>query len=40
MPIHGTYGPPKGYFVAEEHPEAFEEYEATFTKKEKTFREK
>ena len=31
----GTYAPPKGYFVAEEHPEAFEAYEATFTKKEK-----
>ena len=31
----GTYGPPKGYFVAEEHPEAFETYEASFPKKEK-----
>ncbi|MBR6990503.1 MAG: N-acetyltransferase [Bacteroidaceae bacterium] len=31
----GTYAPPKGYFVAEEHPEAFEAYEATFPKKEK-----
>ncbi len=30
-----TYCPPKGYFVADEHPEAFEEYEATFPKKEK-----
>ena len=31
----GTYAPPKGYFVAEEHPEAFEAYEASFPKKEK-----
>ena len=30
-----TYCPPKGYFVADEHPEAFEAYEATFTSKEK-----
>ena len=30
-----TYTPPKGYFVADEHPEAFEAYEATFQKKEK-----
>lgn len=30
-----TYYTPKGYFVAEEQPEAFEEYEATFPKKEK-----
>ena len=30
-----TYCPPKGYFVADEDPEAFEEYEATFPKKEK-----
>ena len=28
-----TYGPPKGYFVAEENPEAFEAYEATFPEK-------
>ena len=33
----GTYCPPKGYFVADENPEAFEAYEATFPKKEKTF---
>ena len=32
----GTYCPPEGYFVAEKHPEAFEAYEATFPKKEKT----
>ena len=32
----GTYCPPKGYFVADEHPEAFEAYEATFPVKEKT----
>ena len=30
-----TYCPPKGYFVADENPEAFETYEATFPKKEK-----
>ncbi len=33
--IEATYCPPKGYFVAEENPEAFEAYEATFPKKEK-----
>ena len=32
-----TYCPPKGYFVADAHPEAFEQYEATFPKKEKDF---
>ncbi|MBR3626840.1 MAG: N-acetyltransferase, partial [Bacteroidaceae bacterium] len=31
----GTYCPPKGYFVADEHPETFKAYDATFTKKEK-----
>ena len=31
----GTYCPPQGYFVADEHPEAFDAYEATFPKKEK-----
>ena len=31
----GTYCPPKGYFIADENPEAFEAYEATFPKKEK-----
>ena len=30
-----TYCPPKGYFVADENPEDFEAYEATFPKKEK-----
>ena len=30
-----TYCPPKGYFVADENPEAFEAYEVTFPKKEK-----
>ena len=30
-----TYCPPKGYFVADENPETFEAYEATFPKKEK-----
>ncbi len=28
-----TYCPPKGYFVADENPEAFEAYEATFPQK-------
>ena len=28
-----TYCPPKGYFVADENPKAFETYEATFPKK-------
>ena len=28
-----TYGPPKGYFVADENPEAFEAFEATFPAK-------
>ena len=28
-----TYAPPKGYFVADENPEAFEAYEATFPPK-------
>ena len=31
----GTYCPPKGYFVADENPKAFEAYEATFPEKEK-----
>ena len=31
-----TYRPPKGYFVADVNPEAFEAYEATFPAKEKT----
>lgn len=31
----GTYCPPKGYFVADENPEAFEAYDATFPAKEK-----
>ena len=35
----GTYCPPKGYFVADENPEAFEAYEATFPTKEKAFQE-
>ena len=33
-----TYCPPKGYFVADENPDAFEAYEATFPKKEKLHR--
>ena len=32
-----TYCPPKGYFVADEDPEAFEAYESTFPPKEKDF---
>ena len=35
--IEATYCPPRGYFVADEHPEAFEAYEATFPPKEKRF---
>ncbi|MCR4995040.1 MAG: GNAT family N-acetyltransferase [Bacteroidales bacterium] len=31
----GTYCPPKGYFVADENPEAFEAYEASFPAKER-----
>ena len=31
----GTYCPPKGYFVAEKNPEAFEAYEAQFPPKQK-----
>lgn len=37
--IEGTYHTPKGYFVADENPEAFEQYDATFPKKEKNFQE-
>lgn len=35
--IEGTYCSPKGYFVADENPEVFEAYEATFPAKEKDF---
>ncbi|MCR5312995.1 MAG: N-acetyltransferase [Bacteroidaceae bacterium] len=35
MGLETTYCPPKGYFVAEENPEAFEAFEATFPKKQK-----
>jgi len=34
-----TYCPPVGYFVADEHPEAFDAYEATFPAKDKAFQE-
>lgn len=34
-----TYCPPKGYFVADDNPLAFEAYEATFPHKEKAFQE-
>ncbi len=37
--IEATYCPPKGYFVANEQPEAFEEYDSTFPVKEKAFSE-
>ena len=33
--ISGTYKEPEGYFVCEKNPEAFEQFEATFPKKEK-----
>ena len=33
--IEATYCPPRGYFVADERPEAFASYEATFPAKEK-----
>ena len=35
--IEATYCPPRGYFVADERPEAFATYEATFPAKEKHF---
>ncbi|MBQ3732325.1 MAG: GNAT family N-acetyltransferase [Muribaculaceae bacterium] len=35
--VEATYCPPKGYFVADMDPEAFEAYEATFPPKEKAF---
>ena len=35
----GTYCPPKGYFVADENPEAFEAFDKTFPKKAKAFNE-
>ena len=35
----GTYCPPKGYFVADENPEAFEAYEKLFPKKVKAYNE-
>jgi len=37
--IEATYCPPKGYFVADANPDAFEAFDATFPKKEKAFRE-
>lgn len=33
--IFGTYKDPEGYFVCEKNPKAFEEYEASFPKKQK-----
>ena len=35
--IEATYGPPQGYFVADENPEAFRAYEATFPAKKQAF---
>lgn len=35
----GIYGPPHGYFVADENPDAFEAYEKTFPHKVKSFNE-
>ena len=35
----GTYSPPKGYFVADENPEAFEAYDKGFHKKAKAYNE-
>lgn len=35
--VEGTYCPPRGYFVADEFPDEFERYEATFPKREKAF---
>ena len=32
---NATYCPPKGYFVADEHPADFETYDSSFPKKEK-----
>ena len=34
--ISGEYAPPEGYFVAEQEPEAFEDFDAQFPKKEKS----
>ncbi len=34
-----TYCPPKGYFVADEYPNDFDAFDATFPKKEKAFHE-
>ena len=33
--VTGVYGPPKGYYVAEQQPEAFERFDAQFPPKEK-----
>lgn len=33
--VTGEYGPPEGYFCAEQNPEAFERFDAMFLKKEK-----
>lgn len=37
--VEGTYHTPKGYFVADERPEEFEAYEASFPQKTKTLQE-
>ena len=35
----GTYRPPQGYFVADQHPEAFQSYDKSFPPKAKAFNE-
>lgn len=35
--MEATYAPPAGYFAADDHPEAFRAYDATFPPKEKRF---
>ncbi len=35
--MEATYAPPAGYFAADDHPEAFKAYDATFPPKEKRF---
>lgn len=37
--VEGTYHTPKGYYIAFENPEAFEEYDSTFPPKEKKHQE-
>lgn len=37
--VEGTYYPPEGYMVAQNNPDAFDAYEATFPQKKKAFQE-